>query len=176
MEFELSNDDFTYYDTNDSKFVVEDGKYIIEVGASSRDIRLTEEVSMDGKKENFPCTDLQSYYDGSFSDLDFSKLLNRELPLLNHPKGNFHENSTISDLKKTFIGSIVAKVIVSKSKGQQDAEDIFEGGSFEDTLNFMPLRALSNMSGGQLPEEMMYVIIDVCNYNFKEALRKLRGK
>ena len=30
--FELSNDDFTYYDTNDSKFVVEDGKYIIEVG------------------------------------------------------------------------------------------------------------------------------------------------
>ena len=72
---ELSKDDFTYYDTNDSKFVVEDGEYIIEVGASSRDIRLTEEVSMDGKKENFPCTDLQSYYDGSFNDLDFSKLL-----------------------------------------------------------------------------------------------------
>ena len=77
---------------------------------------------------------------------------------------------------KTFIGSIVAKVIVSKSKGQQDAEDIFEGGSFEDTLNFMPLRALSNMSGGQLPEEMMYAIIDVCNYNFIKAFRKLRGK
>lgn len=176
VEFELSNDDFTYYDTNDSKFVVEEGEYIIEVGASSRDIRLTEEVVMNGKKENFPNTDLQSYYDGSFSDLDFSKLLNRELPLLNHPKGKFHENSTISDLKKTFIGSIVAKVIVSKSKGQQDAEDIFEGGSFEDTLNFMPLRALSNMSGGQLPEEMMYAIIDVCNYNFIKAFRKLRGK
>ena len=176
IEFELTLDDFTYYDTLDSHFTVEDGEYVIEVGASSRDIRLTKEISLDGKKDNFPNADIHSYFDGSFKDDDFSKLLTKELPLINHPKGKFHENSTISDLKKTFIGSIVAKVIVSKSKGQQDAEDIFEGGSFEDTLNFMPLRALSNMSGGQLPEEMMYVIIDVCNLDFKEALRKLRGK
>lgn len=176
VEFELTKDDFTYYDVSDSCFMVEDGEYILEIGASSRDIKLVGNVTLDGKKENFPNTELRSYYDGSFSDDDFSKLLNKELPLLNHPKGKFHENSTLSDLRKTLLGSIVAKVIVSKSKGQQDAEDIFEGGSFEDTLNFMPLRALSNMSNGELPENMMYAIIDLCNYNFKEALRKLRGK
>jgi hypothetical protein len=103
-------------------------------------------------------------------------LYGKTLPSLEHEKGPFNENSTISDLRRTFIGKIIAKVIVSKSKGQQDAEDIFEGGSFEDTLNFMPLRALSNMSNGALPESMMYAIIDICNHKFKDGIRKFRGK
>ena len=176
VEFELSKDDFTYFDVNDSKFMVEDGEYIIEVGSSSRDIKLSEKVFVGGKKENFTNTNLLSYYDGSFSFEDYQKLIGKELPPLEVSKGKFHENSTLSDLKKTFIGKIISKVIVSKSKGQQDAEDIFEGSSFEDTLNFMPLRALSNMSDGQLPENMMYGIIDICNHNFKDGIRKLRGK
>ncbi len=176
ISIELSEDAFKYYDVNDMDYVIEDGEYIIEVGSSSRDIRLTSRIQLNGKKENFPHTELKTYFDGTFSEQDFEKLLGRELPSLEHSKGKFHENSTISDLKKSFIGSIIAKVIVSKSKGQQDAEDIFEGGSFEDTLNFMPLRALSNMSDGQLPENMMYAIIDILNNNFKEGIRKFRGK
>ena len=176
VTIELDLDDFKYYDINESNFVIEDGEYLIKIGSSSRDIRLTEKIILEGKKENFPHSDVKTYYEGTFSNEDYAKILGRELPSLNHSKCKFHENSTISDLKKSFIGSIIAKVIVSKSKGQQDAEDIFEGGSFEDTLNFMPLRALSNMSGGQLPENMMYAIIDILNNNFKEGIRKFRGK
>ena len=176
VTIELSLDDFKYYDVNDMSYVLEDGDYVIEVGSSSRDIYLEEKISLEGKKDNFPHTDVLSYYDGTFSEEDFAKLLGRDLPPLEEKVGKYHENSTISDLRKSFIGKIIANVIVSKSKGQQDAEDIFEGGSFEDTLNFMPLRALSNMSNGQLPENMMYGIIDILNKKFIKGIKKFGGK
>ena len=176
VTIELSIDDFKYYDVNDMSYVLEDGDYVIEVGSSSRDIYLEEKISLEGKKDNFPHTDVLSYYDGTFSEEDFAKLLGRDLPPLEEKVGKYHENSTISDLRKSFIGKIIANVIVSKSKGQQDAEDIFEGGSFEDTLNFMPLRALSNMSNGQLPENMMYGIIDILNKKFIKGIKKFGGK
>ena len=176
VTIELSLDDFKYYDVNEMSYALEDGDYIIEVGSSSRDIHLEDKITLEGKNDNFPHTDVLSYYDGTFSEEDFTKLLGRDLPSLEEKVGKYHENSTISDLRKSFIGRIIAKVIVSKSKGQQDAEDIFEGGSFEDTLNFMPLRALSNMSNGQLPENMMYGIIDILNKKFIKGIKKFGGK
>lgn len=172
----LDEDAFTYFDTNDNKFVVEDGKYVIEVGSSSRDIRVKQEIMMEGKKSSFPHQYVSSYFDGSFSDEDFDKLLGYHFDKERVLPKQIHRNSTINDLKKGIIGSIIAKYILSKSKGQQEAEDIFAEDTFEETMGYMPLRALSNMSNGQLSEEMMNVIIDVCNMHYIKAIKALRSK
>jgi beta-glucosidase len=40
----LDQDAFTYYSEKESKFVLDEGVYEIQVGASSRDIRLREKI------------------------------------------------------------------------------------------------------------------------------------
>jgi len=46
VEFELTARDFAYYDIHKKKWVAEPGRYIVSVGSSSRDIRLSESVSL----------------------------------------------------------------------------------------------------------------------------------
>ncbi len=46
VEMVLNSKDFTYYDMEKQDFVVESGEYEIEIGASSRDIRLTKTITV----------------------------------------------------------------------------------------------------------------------------------
>ncbi|MGW0036215.1 glycoside hydrolase family 3 C-terminal domain-containing protein [Gordonia sp. NPDC003376] len=52
----ISRDDLAYWDIRVHDFVVEDGTYRVEVGASSRDIRLTDTVGVDGDELSIPLT------------------------------------------------------------------------------------------------------------------------
>lgn len=57
MEFELATEQFGYYENG--KWNIAPGKYIIKVGASSEDIRLTQEIELTGKTVT---KDLRSTY------------------------------------------------------------------------------------------------------------------
>jgi beta-glucosidase len=46
----LDQDAFTYYSEKENKFVLDEGVYEIQVGASSRDIRLREKISVHSTK------------------------------------------------------------------------------------------------------------------------------
>lgn len=46
VKIKLGKDAFSYYAQTEKKFIIEDGTFIIEVGASSRDIRLQETITL----------------------------------------------------------------------------------------------------------------------------------
>lgn len=46
VRFRLAEKDFAYYDENKQKFIAESGRYEIQIGASSRDIRLRTEICL----------------------------------------------------------------------------------------------------------------------------------
>jgi len=48
FEFELNYKDFAYYNTNLNDWMAEDGSYTIYAGASSSDIRLTQDIILKG--------------------------------------------------------------------------------------------------------------------------------
>ncbi|WP_238421826.1 glycoside hydrolase family 3 C-terminal domain-containing protein [Gordonia sp. 'Campus'] len=50
----LDRDDLAYWDTRVGRWIVEPGEYTIEVGASSRDIRVTTTVELDGDDVQIP--------------------------------------------------------------------------------------------------------------------------
>lgn len=51
VSFSLDSRSFAYYEPRIHDWFVESGKYVIEVGASSRDIRLVKEISVTGSRE-----------------------------------------------------------------------------------------------------------------------------
>ncbi len=56
VELAVARDDLAYYDVRVEGWVVEGGTYVVEVGASSRDIRLTAQVEVSGDEVRFPLT------------------------------------------------------------------------------------------------------------------------
>lgn len=74
---------FAHYDTQRSRWVVEAGERIIEVGASSRDIRLQQTIVVEGEVTAQDPRELPSYATGDVphvGDDEFARLLGRALP------------------------------------------------------------------------------------------------
>jgi beta-glucosidase len=56
VELNVARDDLAYYDTRVGRWVVESGEYVVEVGASSRDLRVRASVTVHGDDVQVPVT------------------------------------------------------------------------------------------------------------------------
>ena len=74
---------FAHFDPSQGRWVVEAGERLVEVGASSRDIRLSATLEVEGEPAPEQSVDLPSYQTGmvsAVSDEEFARLLGRALP------------------------------------------------------------------------------------------------
>ncbi len=187
VEMKLDQRSFAYYNTAVHDWATEAGSYTIEVGASSRDIRLSGsiQVSGDGLEEklaglpeaapvyfNLPGGEL------AVPEKDFTALYGKSLPPLERPQGQpFDQNSTLNDLKETKIGQQMLKQM------QEQAGDMV-GGMGEDMdamvdamMMHMPLRAMMMMGGDAMTPKMMQGMIDMANGKMVSGMFKLwRGR
>ncbi|HMS93533.1 MAG TPA: glycoside hydrolase family 3 C-terminal domain-containing protein [Candidatus Saccharibacteria bacterium] len=83
VTFTLDDHTFAYYDVNQGRWRVEEGERIVEIGASSRDIRLSGKLWVTGDKGGKRRNDLPHYGTGDIKNVsteEFTKMLGRELP------------------------------------------------------------------------------------------------
>ena len=125
IEFVLSFNDFSYWDRKSGRFVVEDGDYTIEIGASSENIRLSRQVHVmskfEGESERFI---LPNYYALSTKrpfalvDDEFDRILGRhyvnDLP---NKSRRVTLNSTFKDISDTSVGKSCLKAFKKKASG-----------------------------------------------------------
>jgi beta-glucosidase len=183
----LNDRSFSYYNTEEKRFAIEGGIYKIEVGASSRDIRLSAEIDVegDGLEEL-----LLPLYEGlrayarptgtplSVPDAEFSMLLSRPIPPAARQKGEpFTMNSTLSDMSKTLIGKIVFAQI-KKAALRMAGESTDEGlkNMFDAMLAEMPIRSLAAMSEGALTPTQGQGLVDLVNGRPVKGIKKLLAK
>ena len=83
----ISLDDkaFRYFNVETGKFEIEDGQYLVQVGASIGDIRLSSPVNIKGTEAPIPYrqSELPSYFSGRITDVsnaEFEILLGRPIP------------------------------------------------------------------------------------------------
>lgn len=126
--------EFSYYDESENKWEVERGEYIIEVGASSEDIRLSGQFFVEGKELSNDC--IKEYFPA------VRKTEKR--------KGmTIGENSTVSDLRyaKGWVGRVFAWGIRSAIK----VCNAFGKRSTANTLimgvMYQPVRGLAKFGG-----------------------------
>ena len=185
-EVTLSLDDrsFAYYNAPAADWAVEDGEYCIEIGASSRDIRLLSHVEVQGDGRESLLThlfDASAYYTLSengfqVSQKAFEALLGHPAPLKNRlPGEKYDTNSTLGDMQNTLIGKQIIKQVRKQAGDMIGKQDNDIKNMMKAMLLEMPLRALAMMSNGAFTYEMMEGVINMLNGKPLKGLGALLG-
>jgi beta-glucosidase len=147
---------------HDGTFQMEAGEYIISVGASSQDIRMHDKVQLAGHT-------LTDSTDKNASLFD--RLYGQAIPEETSVKP-YTLNSTLDDIKDTFIGKKMYQKI------QKEMQGMFVGDydeslklMFEGMVKEMPLRQLISMSNGTLTMRTMKGLIALMNKRVFSALK-----
>lgn len=151
VTFTLCRRAFAYYNVNISDWAVESGAYQIEVGSSSRDIRLAEKLNIRSAqtcaapdyRQTAPC-----YYDLTgglnVSDEAFQAVYGGEIQPW-HPVRPFTHNSTLGELRTTPMGNALVEQLKQGMTASFDgAGDV--GVMMLAMLEDMPLRQLGMMA------------------------------
>lgn len=172
----LDDKAFRYWNIVTNRWEVEAGQYMVQVGASCADIRLSAAVSKTGTNAPQPYAQEQllPYFSGKVqdvSDADFSALLGRSIPE-SHWQGELHVNSAICQMKqaKSRLARLVYHILTrmknkSEASGKPNLNILF--------IYHMPLRAIGEMAGGMVSWEMVAGIVLMVNGHFCKGMGKI---
>lgn len=180
VKISLPYGSFAYYENDKKAWVVDDGDYLIEIGSSCEDIKLSIQIHVyseyhaKSKRYDYP-----SFYSFgpkkpfSISDQEFEMLLGRQYvnDLPNRKKGKFTMNSTFRDLQEKWIGRLIANAY--KKATDYDKKDPKEAEKdFDAFLNY-PLRS-GNMAS-VIKERYILSMIALANGNPIKSILSLMG-
>jgi beta-glucosidase len=181
--FELDRRAFAYYNTDLRDWHIESGEFEILVGASSRDIRLSEIVNMESSQPSTGAADrdnLAVYYDlqkdTRVQQAEFETLLGRQVPSNEFTKGEAYTiNTPISDMRESFVGRLLAGYM----KRQVNA--LIKGGDedsptallLEAIVREAPLRTMLMTGDGAVSREMLDALLIMINGKFFKGLGAL---
>jgi beta-glucosidase len=175
VSLELNERAFAYYNPDLKGWHVEAGAFEILVGASSRDIRLTDTVDIASAQPPAPAVDrekLAVYYTPPkgtpISQRDFEALLGRPVPPNQGPrKGSYTLNTPIGDMRDSFIGRQLYKSMASQIKKMiAGREDTPMALLMEAMIREMPLRGMLMSEDSPFTREMLEALLTMINGQF----------
>lgn len=167
----LDDKAFRYFNVSTNQFEIEPGEYLVEVGASVDDIRLSAEVSIKGSIAAMPYDKslLPSYDCGKITDIgdrEFQLLLNRPIPQHKWDRNvPLERNDTFSQLfyAKGWVGRLVYRLLSflkrnAEQKGQPDLNILF--------IFNLPFRGIAKMMMGAVDMAMAEALLEIFNGHF----------
>ncbi len=167
VEISLSKRAFAYYNVNINDWHTESGDFEILVGASSRDIRLSATVRVEGVdgvavpdyREAAAC-----YYNGKADEAtaeEFEAILGRKLPpSVRDPKAPLTLYNTLGDAAETKWGKVIKSFI---SKVFFNISDSNSMKMMEMIVLEVPIRNFITMGNGVFTEEMARGLLMILN-------------
>jgi len=169
----LDDKAFRYFNVNTNRFEIEGGEYVIEVGASVREIRLSGKVQIAGtgaeipenaKKENAPVDVF------AVTDEEFTRMLGHEIPEAKYDRSApLGMNDPIDQMgrAKTGLARLVCRILNRKlnkslEAGVPDLNILFQ-------MN-MPFRGLAKLTGGMLTMHAVEGVLNLVNGHFWKGL------
>ncbi len=180
VKFNLKFDDFAIWSTEKNRFAVEDGDYLLEIGSSSEDIRLSVKIHIKSdfkaKSETFH---LPNYYNVSpkrpFSlvDDEFTYLLGRDyVNDLPNKSRKITINSTFGEIADTKIG----KIVIKEFKKMFAVQAINEKGMDKMLSSLMETPIRCACMGG-ISDKQALVLVALANHKYITSLFELwRGR
>ena len=170
----LDKRSFAFYDVERKDWVVETGEFEILVGASSRDVRLSAKVFVNGVTDVKPTEEGTFYKDpkgyAEIPSKEFENLLGRELPC-NEPykKGEMCETNCIRDIDVCSFGKFFkwlvykAAPLAAPKNSPASMRRMLQEGAMD-----LPLRNMYAMTNGIVPRRTVEgLIVRLNSYPFK---------
>ena len=178
VQISLDRRAFAFYDAGSKDWVVEAGEFEIQVGASSRDIRLVDTICLSttiGTVSQVDATTLAAYFkpsrEGRWSQEDFEALLGHPLPANKAAvKGSYTLNTPISEMSGSFIGKQLYKMVKNQiDKLFLEQADTPTGVLMQAMVQDMPLRSMMTF-GGPFDRKQLEALLLMINGRFWKGL------
>ena len=170
---------FRYWNVKTSRWEVEAGVYMVYVGASSADIRLTGKIEREGTTTEYPYDPamISCYYSGKIRDVpdsEFVNLLGRSLPA-SRWAGELGMNDAVCQMyyAKSGLARLVWNILTrrkenAEAQGKPNLNLLF--------IYNIPFRGIAKMTGGAVSMEMAEGIVTAVNGHFFQGIGKaVRG-
>lgn len=167
---------FRYWNVKTGQWEIEEGEYLLMVGASVSDIRLSGKLWVAGTTKEIPYEKkkLPSYYSGRISNVgaeEFEVLLGHLVPD-GKWKGELGINDAICQMyyAKSRLARLVYRILTDKikkseGKGKPDLNLLF--------IYNMPFRGIAKMTGGAANMEMARGIVDMVNGKWLSGTKRV---
>lgn len=176
----LDHTAFRYFNIKTNRFEIEDGEYLILIGASSADIRLSDTLYVQGTGAHSPYhpDQLPSYYSCNITnvpDKEFAALLGHPIPSGNWTSSGLLDiNDALCQMyyAKSALARFVYKVMThmlkkAEKKGKPNLNILF--------IYNMPFRGIAKMTGGMVTLEMAEGILAMVNGHFFQGFGTIVG-
>ena len=184
--------DLAYYNVKEKAWVVENGDYTVMLGASSRDIRLTETIRIEGYPEApapYGANTVAAYNaiaEGKVTNAAFEAMLGRIIPA-EPALTPFTVESPLSDFPHTGMGRFLYNTVMNGIKGQaRSIEKLPEGTERDERIKnqrfierFIPTncpRAMIQSGGGMMQMNMARAITELANGHVVRAIGQVVKK
>ncbi|MDY0210260.1 MAG: glycoside hydrolase family 3 C-terminal domain-containing protein [Acholeplasma sp.] len=161
VELTLDCEDFNYYDVDIDDFRVHQGEFMIKIGSSSRDFKLFETISVFGDIIDPQPASIYDTLERYIATHDFESIFGELPPKENPIHHKIDSNSTIGDIKHTFIGRIIHKSGVKEIK-KAHASEVTSKMMIEQ-FESMPLRAIPLFSNDKFTFKKVNGLIKLLN-------------
>lgn len=168
----LDDKAFRYFNTDTNRFEVEGGAWQILIGASVRDIRLTQTVQVQGSDAKIPTMTMPADL-MAVSDDDFEKMLGHTIPTqaidltaplqMNDPLDALTRAK--NPIARFVIGFLLRHREKSIQKGKPDLNILF--------MTNMPFRGIAKMMGTMVSMKMAEDLVFLVNGHFLRGLGRL---
>ena len=181
VHFTLDDRSFAVWNAG---WTIPHGEYVIEIGSSSRDIRLSESITIDGVSLDAPVWQKDSWYEtpvGTPTREEWEKLMGQSIPPSKEPKkGQFTMDNTCLEMKKySFMLKIqymITKKIVSKGiDGKKDMSNPAYKMMLTSAVD-CPMRSAVISSGGMMSESLARGMVLMANGKFFKGIAAMLKK
>ena len=170
VQFTLDERAFAHYDPIAQDWLIESGEFEIQLGSSSRDLRLKETVKVMGDVTS-PISDLsvpdiyhRPLFPPVFDEASFEALLGRSIA--HEPPdrpGQFTQNSRLADIEVTGFGKLLVSQVRKQAASAVKSSDPRQQAMIEASILAMPLRNLVTFGGGKITPTMVNGLIKLMN-------------
>ena len=173
IRIDFDDKTFRYWNIRTNKWETEDGTYRLMVGANCEDIRLEEEIQMEGTTSEYPyyTNRLPSYYSGKIQkveDAEYEELLGMSIPD-GKWSGELGINDAVCQMyyAKSALARLIYKILTDKKRkneelGKPDLNLLFQYN--------IPFRAIAKMTGGMVSMEMVEGVVTLVNGHFFKGM------
>ncbi len=159
----LNKKSFEYYNPEINRWAIEQGKYTIFIGKSSKDIVLKETIFIDSQDENIKKNYPKKYYTANVHEIqddEFEELLGRKIPNRHLNIKDITEENTLEQIKETKIGKLIYEDQIKKMKQLLKEQNVNKATKVMMDLQ-KPLKKFYEKKSSKITKEMVDELIEI---------------